>query len=117
MRSSCCCASVTWVCCCARFAFASSSARCAWLTSASDFFSEASRSRVSISATTWPAATMSPSIDKELRDPAGELGVDVDFVGFEAAISGGDAGRQPRLMLLPPDQPMPAARADQQQQR
>ena len=38
----------------------SSSARSAWLTDACDFFSDASRSRVSIIASTWPAATISP---------------------------------------------------------
>ena len=81
-----------------------------------DFFSEASRSRVSIIATTWPAAHHVAFVDEELRDAAGKLGVDVDFVGFEPTISGGDAGRQLRLMLMPPDQPMPAPRADQQQQ-
>jgi hypothetical protein len=41
-------------------------------------------------------------IDKKLRDAPGKLGVDVDFVGFEATISGGNAGWQLRVMLLPP---------------
>ena len=55
-------------------------------------------------------------IDKKFRDPAGKLGVDVDLVGFEAAISGGDAGRQLRLMLMPPEPADARARADHQQQ-
>ena len=41
-------------------------------------------------------------IDEQLRNAAGKLCVDVDLVGFEAAISGRDARRQPRLIVLPP---------------
>ena len=54
-------ANFTSVCCWTRFALASSSDRSAWRTKASDFLSEASRSRVSITATTWPGLTTSPS--------------------------------------------------------
>jgi len=41
-------------------------------------------------------------IDEKFRDTAGKLGVDIDFIGFEATIPVGNAGRQQRLMLLPP---------------
>jgi hypothetical protein len=55
-------------------------------------------------------------IDEEFRDAPGKLGVDIDFVGFEATISEGDAGRQPGVMLLPPPPAYARAGADKQQQ-
>ena len=117
MRSSSCWASVTWVCCCARFAFASSSARCAWLTSASDFFSEACEIAGIHHRDDLAGRYHIAFVDKKFRDTAGKLGVDVDLVSFEAAISRGDSGRQPRLMLMPPQPADARAGADHQQQR
>ena len=57
-RSISCCARICWLSSCATLALASSIARGAWRTCACAFFSEASRSRVSMVATTWPALTM-----------------------------------------------------------
>jgi hypothetical protein len=91
--------------------------RCAWPTSASDFFREAWISRVSHHRDDLAGRHHVAFIDKKLRDPASKLGVDVDFVGFEAAISGGDAGRQPRLVLMPPEPADARARAGHHQQR
>ena len=83
-------------------------------TSAWDFFSEAWISRVSIIATTWPALTMSPSSTNKLGDAAGELGVDVDLVGFETAIAPGKARRQPCLGVPPPTN-LAASQGEQQE--
>jgi hypothetical protein len=92
VRSSSCCASVTWVCCCARFAiclvertlrlvhqclgFLQGSLEIAGIHHRDDL---ACRHHVAF-------------IDKKLRDAAGKLRVDVDFIGFEATISRGDSG-------------------------
>ena len=54
-------------------------------------------------------------VDKEGRDRARELGVDVDLVGLDPPVAPGDAGRQPRLMLLPPKPADPRAAADHQE--
>ncbi|MBV8574797.1 MAG: hypothetical protein JOZ58_07125 [Acetobacteraceae bacterium] len=59
---------------------------------------------------------MSPSSRKKFRDAAGKFGIDVDLVGFEAAVSEGDSRRQLRLTLLPPHPAYARAGADQQQQ-
>jgi hypothetical protein len=48
-------------------------------------------------------------VDKELGDAAGELGVDIDLIGFEPPVARGEAGRQAQLMLLPPEPSTPAA--------
>jgi hypothetical protein len=55
-------------------------------------------------------------IGEQCRDAASEFRVHVDLVGFKPAISGGDAGWQPYLMLLPPNPANTPARADDQQQ-
>ena len=41
-------------------------------------------------------------IDVELRDPARELGVDIDLVGFEPTVPEGDACWQGRPRVQPP---------------
>ena len=41
-------------------------------------------------------------IDEEFRDTAGELRVDVNQVGFKAAISPSNSKRQAQVMLVPP---------------
>ena len=41
-------------------------------------------------------------VDAQFRQAAGELGIDVDLVGFDAAVARDDARRQADLGLLPP---------------
>ena len=56
--------------------------------------SSARRLSVSMRATTCPASTRSPSSNRMLRNPPGELGRDVDLDGLQAPVADGDAVRE-----------------------
>jgi hypothetical protein len=55
-------------------------------------------------------------VDKKGGDPARKLGADVDLVGLDPPIAPGNAGRQSRLMLLPPKPADSRAATDHQQE-
>ena len=75
MRSSSCCASVTWVCCCTRFALRLVEARCACWTCACAFFERGLEIARIHACDDLARRDHVALVDEELRDPAGELGV------------------------------------------
>ena len=74
----------------------------ACLTCAFAASSCASMSRVSMTARTWPPLTRSPSSAKSFSTRPGNLLSDIDFVGFNQAVTVSDAGGDRRQTVRPP---------------